>query len=117
MLRWLLSEFRVRNTLLHNMQTALLSGWRCCCSLCLFRVSLVLSSFPQMSHRWLEIIGRGRLDLLTAVPTENNEPRISPRTYQSQACLISIDFFVFSVLRFFRNHWVTTVCEHEVGLL
>lgn len=63
MLRWLLSELSVRNTFWHNWQTALFSGWRCCCSLCLFRVSLVLSILPQRSHRWCDAelpYGNGR---------------------------------------------------------
>lgn len=55
MLRWLLSEFRVRNTFWHKWQTALFSGCRCCCSLCLFSVSLVLSILPQRSHRWCDV--------------------------------------------------------------
>lgn len=56
-LRWLLRELSVRNTLLHRLHTALFNGCRCCCSLCLFSVNLVLSNFPQWSHLWQAVSG------------------------------------------------------------
>lgn len=98
MLRWLFKEFKVLNTLWQSVHTALLRGCRCCCSLCLFRVSLVLSSLPQTSQRWVAIKGRGRLSL-RADHREHITP-IRPPLYFSQACLTLLCYFIFYLLYF-----------------
>lgn len=68
MLLWLFKLFNVRKTLWHKLQTALFSGCKCCCSLCLFNVSFVLKSFPHTSHRWHAVNGRGNDNRFDKIP-------------------------------------------------
>lgn len=70
MLLWLFRLLSVRKTLWHRLQTALFNGCRCCCSLCRFRVSFVLSNLPQTSHRWQAVSGSGSANRFAPPPPE-----------------------------------------------
>lgn len=106
MLLWLLRLLRVRKTLWQSVQTALLRGWRCCCSLCLFRVSLVLSNLPQTSHRWQALTGNGRLIPLNAAsPAHHREHTTTLSQLVNHLGDLGLFFFLLRVqwLLFFIN--------------
>lgn len=114
MLLWLFKLFSVRKTLWHKLHTALLSGCKCCCSLCLFNVSLVLNSLPQTSHRWQAVSGSGNDKRFDRIPPLSPFPQCPdpPLEFQSHPWMVNL-FIFFSIIRR-RFEWVIGERHREI---
>lgn len=114
MLLWLFKLLSVLKTLLHSWQTALLSGWRCCCSLWRFKVNLVLSIFPHTSHRWqlgdTLVTPNGTCRQLVLNDTATGNKTISSILVFHHHFIFSLNFFFYFLFSIIIDFFIYIKC-------